>query len=134
MKLSGVGLRRRPTKLIYPDHRPSPWPNGVIAPLLALASTHRLVADTSIDPATTAGLRCASGVDPKRPDATGRYRGAQQQVTDGKADGMPKGRRDTAWGLLLWCAHCEFRTVPPFCARHRLHVARVSAPAGASSL
>src|ERR1700722_12114326 len=28
MRLSDAGLRRRPTKLIYPDHRPSPFPNG----------------------------------------------------------------------------------------------------------
>jgi hypothetical protein len=25
MRLSDAGLRRRPTKLIYPDHRPPPW-------------------------------------------------------------------------------------------------------------
>jgi hypothetical protein len=25
MRLSDAGLRQRPTKLIYPDHRPSPW-------------------------------------------------------------------------------------------------------------
>jgi len=25
MKLSDAGLRRRATKLIYPDHRPTPW-------------------------------------------------------------------------------------------------------------
>src|SRR5476651_1439251 len=25
MRLSDAGMRRRPTKLIYPDHRPTPW-------------------------------------------------------------------------------------------------------------
>jgi hypothetical protein len=27
MRLSDAGLRRRPTKPIYPDHRPPPWLN-----------------------------------------------------------------------------------------------------------
>jgi len=27
MSLSDAGLRRRPTKLIYPDHPPPPWLN-----------------------------------------------------------------------------------------------------------
>jgi hypothetical protein len=27
MRLSDAGLRRRPTKLIYFNHRPAPWPN-----------------------------------------------------------------------------------------------------------
>src|SRR5580693_9196522 len=27
MRLSDAGLRRQPTKLIYPDHRFPPWPN-----------------------------------------------------------------------------------------------------------
>jgi hypothetical protein len=32
MRLSGAGLRCRQTKLIYPDHRLPPWPNGDAAP------------------------------------------------------------------------------------------------------
>ena len=32
MRLSDAGLRLRQTEPIYPDHRPSPWPNEVIAP------------------------------------------------------------------------------------------------------
>ena len=32
MRLSDAGLRRHPTKLIYPDHRPAPWPTEVVAP------------------------------------------------------------------------------------------------------
>ena len=30
MRLSDAGLRQRPTKLIYPDHRPSPWLTEVV--------------------------------------------------------------------------------------------------------
>jgi hypothetical protein len=32
MRLSDVGLRRRQTKLIYPDHRSSPWLIEAAAP------------------------------------------------------------------------------------------------------
>jgi len=32
MRLSDARLRRRETKLIYPDHRPTPWPSEVVAP------------------------------------------------------------------------------------------------------
>jgi hypothetical protein len=32
MRLSDAGLRRRQTKLIYPDHRSSPWSNEDDAP------------------------------------------------------------------------------------------------------
>ena len=28
MRLSDAGLHQRPTKLIYPNHRPSPWLTG----------------------------------------------------------------------------------------------------------
>ena len=32
MRLSDAGLRRRKTKLLYPHHRPPPWPNEDAAP------------------------------------------------------------------------------------------------------
>jgi len=32
MRLSDAGSRRRPTKLIYPHHRPPPWRNEVATP------------------------------------------------------------------------------------------------------
>jgi hypothetical protein len=32
MRLSDAGLRCRPTKLIYTNHRLPPWPNGDAAP------------------------------------------------------------------------------------------------------
>jgi hypothetical protein len=32
MRLSDAGLRRRPTKLIYPEYRPSLWLNEDVAP------------------------------------------------------------------------------------------------------
>jgi hypothetical protein len=32
MRLSDAGLRGRQTKLIYPNHRPPPWPNEDAAP------------------------------------------------------------------------------------------------------
>ena len=35
MRLSDAGLRQRPTKLIYTDHRPSPWLTEDASPALA---------------------------------------------------------------------------------------------------
>jgi|SRR5450631_915440 len=32
MRLSDAELRRRPMKLIYPNHRPFPWPTEEVAP------------------------------------------------------------------------------------------------------
>src|ERR1700733_11817341 len=32
MRLSDAGLHRRQTKALYPNHRPTPWPNEDVAP------------------------------------------------------------------------------------------------------
>jgi len=32
MRLSGAGVRRHKSKLLYPDHRPSPWLNEDVTP------------------------------------------------------------------------------------------------------